>query len=160
MPDSASNKNVYLDYLLVIPADLYNDMNLQEEDFDRTGEFITTCGNDNFNIDTSKEGRTILLFVSINISFYIPQDFAVIPCFPSPLPTMSAHCHANVITTDPGVLNVRNLADNVIANLISLAANVRLAKLVITASRTVNHVIAPRLPIVNHPLVAVFAPRT
>ncbi|XP_030765960.1 laminin subunit alpha [Sitophilus oryzae] len=50
------NRNVYLDYILVIPADLYNERSLQEEDLDRTGEFISTCGSNNFNIDTSHKG--------------------------------------------------------------------------------------------------------
>ncbi|KAF5306067.1 hypothetical protein FQA39_LY09045 [Lamprigera yunnana] len=49
-------KNVYLDYLLVVPADLYSTRILEEDTFDRTGEFISTCGNNHFNIDTSQEG--------------------------------------------------------------------------------------------------------
>ncbi|ERL89440.1 hypothetical protein D910_06807 [Dendroctonus ponderosae] len=49
-------KNVYLDYLLVIPADLYSEGHLEEEALDRTGEFISTCGSNNFNIDTSQKG--------------------------------------------------------------------------------------------------------
>lgn len=53
MPD---NKNVYLDYILVVPADLYNDRILEENKFDRTEEFISTCGSDHFNIDTKVEG--------------------------------------------------------------------------------------------------------
>lgn len=47
---------MYLDYLLVIPSDFSNDRYLDEEDIDRTGEFITTCANNNFNIDTTEEG--------------------------------------------------------------------------------------------------------
>lgn len=50
------NKNVYLDHLLVIPADFYNERYLEEEDVDRTGEFITTCGSNHFNIDTTVDG--------------------------------------------------------------------------------------------------------
>lgn len=45
-----------MDYILVIPADLYNDIHLEEENYDRTGEFISTCGSNHFNIDTKKEG--------------------------------------------------------------------------------------------------------
>lgn len=52
-----SNKNVYLDYLLVIPADLYNERLLEEEQLDRKGEFISTCGKDHFNVDISQEGN-------------------------------------------------------------------------------------------------------
>lgn len=51
---------MYLDYLLVIPADLYTDRILEEEELDRTGEFVSTCGNNHFNIDTSHEGKTHL----------------------------------------------------------------------------------------------------
>ncbi|KAF7271317.1 hypothetical protein GWI33_015789 [Rhynchophorus ferrugineus] len=50
------NKNVYLDYILVIPTDLYSERSLEEEDLDRTGEFISTCGSNHFNIDTSQRG--------------------------------------------------------------------------------------------------------
>ncbi|KAJ8973563.1 hypothetical protein NQ317_009587 [Molorchus minor] len=49
-------KNIYLDYLLVIPADLYSDRNLEEEVLDRTGEFIETCGKNHFNVDVTQEG--------------------------------------------------------------------------------------------------------
>ncbi|KAL1517260.1 hypothetical protein ABEB36_001047 [Hypothenemus hampei] len=49
-------KNVYLDYLLVIPADLYHQRHLEEEELDRTGEFISSCGSNHFYIDTSREG--------------------------------------------------------------------------------------------------------
>lgn len=57
------NKNVFLDYLLVVPADLYNEQNLEEENLDRTGEFIATCGNNNFDIDTSQDGKLLDIFV-------------------------------------------------------------------------------------------------
>lgn len=40
-----------------MPADLYNEQNLEEESLDRTGEFIATCGKNNFDIDTSQEGE-------------------------------------------------------------------------------------------------------
>ncbi|XP_060535680.1 laminin subunit alpha [Cylas formicarius] len=52
----SGNKNVYLDYIIVIPVDLYTERNLEEEDLDRTGEFISTCGSNHFNIDTSHKG--------------------------------------------------------------------------------------------------------
>ncbi|XP_057663543.1 laminin subunit alpha [Diorhabda carinulata] len=51
-----NDKEVYLDYLLVVPADLYNEQNLEPETVDRTGEFISQCGNNHFNIDTSVKG--------------------------------------------------------------------------------------------------------
>ncbi|XP_050301015.1 laminin subunit alpha [Anthonomus grandis grandis] len=49
-------KHVYLDYLLVIPADLYGPKYLEEEELSRADEFISTCGSNNFNIDTSHKG--------------------------------------------------------------------------------------------------------
>lgn len=59
------NKNVYLDYILVVPADLYNERILIEDKFDRTGEFISTCGSNNFNIDTSVEGKEKGIFLGL-----------------------------------------------------------------------------------------------
>lgn len=50
------NKHVYLDYLLVVPYDLFNIRLLEEEDLDRTGEFIATCGNNHFHIGASVSG--------------------------------------------------------------------------------------------------------
>ncbi|XP_074042767.1 laminin subunit alpha [Leptinotarsa decemlineata] len=50
------NKNVFLDYLLIVPADLYSEQNLIQEDLDRTGEFISLCGSNHFNINTTVEG--------------------------------------------------------------------------------------------------------
>lgn len=47
---------MYLDYILVIPADHYTERYLEEEELDRTGEFISTCGSNHFNIDTSHRG--------------------------------------------------------------------------------------------------------
>lgn len=41
---------------MVIPAGLYTERHLDEEKLDRTGEFISTCGSNHFNIDTSREG--------------------------------------------------------------------------------------------------------
>ncbi|CAG9836790.1 unnamed protein product [Diabrotica balteata] len=52
-----NNKDVYLDYLLVVPADLYTEQYLEKsENFDRAGEFISKCGSNHFNIDTTMEG--------------------------------------------------------------------------------------------------------
>lgn len=48
---------MYLDYILVVPADIYTERILEEENFDRTGEFLSTCGSNHFNIDTTMEGK-------------------------------------------------------------------------------------------------------
>ncbi|XP_018320894.1 laminin subunit alpha [Agrilus planipennis] len=51
-----NHKGVYLDYLLIVPADLYSENVLEEEDLDRTAEFISTCASNHFYINTSDEG--------------------------------------------------------------------------------------------------------
>lgn len=43
-------QGVWLDYLVVVPVDQYNDDLLEEETFDQTKEFIKTCGQDHFYI--------------------------------------------------------------------------------------------------------------
>ncbi|XP_017779043.1 PREDICTED: laminin subunit alpha isoform X2 [Nicrophorus vespilloides] len=49
-------KEVYLNYLLVVPHDFYNDRILEEEALDRTGEFIKNCGKNHFDIDVEAKG--------------------------------------------------------------------------------------------------------
>ncbi|KAL7292410.1 hypothetical protein TKK_0013999 [Trichogramma kaykai] len=51
-----SDRGIYLDYILVIPADLYSDEYLRKKQFDQTKEFIKRCGNNNFHINTTEEG--------------------------------------------------------------------------------------------------------
>lgn len=51
-----NHKSVWLDNLLVIPADQYSTYLLNEENFDQTGEFISTCGSNHFYINESTEG--------------------------------------------------------------------------------------------------------
>lgn len=51
-----NHKSVWLDHLIVIPADQYTSQLLHEENFDQTGEFISTCGHNHFYIDESTEG--------------------------------------------------------------------------------------------------------
>ncbi|CAH0547112.1 unnamed protein product [Brassicogethes aeneus] len=53
----SDTKNVFLNYLIVTPADFYSEKNLEEEEeLDRSGEFIKNCANNNFNIDTTRKG--------------------------------------------------------------------------------------------------------
>lgn len=47
---------MWLDYILVIPADSYAEKILLEDKFDQTNEFITKCGQNNFYISTTEEG--------------------------------------------------------------------------------------------------------
>lgn len=51
-----NHKSVWLDNLLVIPAELYTPNVLDEENFDQTGEFISSCDNNHFYINESTEG--------------------------------------------------------------------------------------------------------
>lgn len=65
-------KSVYLDYILIVPEDLYFPRILEEETFDRTGEFIATCGSNHFNIDIEEEGLFVLIVcatLKLNKSF-------------------------------------------------------------------------------------------
>lgn len=43
-------KGVWVDYVMLVPVDYYNERLLNEEEFDQTNEFITQCGQDHFNI--------------------------------------------------------------------------------------------------------------
>lgn len=48
---------MWLDYVLVIPAEQYTDNILLEEPVDHTGTFIKQCGNNHFYMDTNTEGK-------------------------------------------------------------------------------------------------------
>lgn len=47
---SSVTKGVWLDYILLVPADQFHEDLLQEETFDQTKEFIQKCGQDHFHI--------------------------------------------------------------------------------------------------------------
>jgi hypothetical protein len=49
---------VWLDYVLVIPAELYSENVLSEEPVDNTGTFIKECGHNHFFMDNFTKGRT------------------------------------------------------------------------------------------------------
>jgi len=49
---------VWLDYVLVIPAEQYSENVLSEEPVDNTGTFIKECGHNHFFMDNFTEGRT------------------------------------------------------------------------------------------------------
>ncbi|CRK95483.1 CLUMA_CG008952, isoform A [Clunio marinus] len=44
------DKGVWLDYILLVPIEYYNERLLVEEEFDQTNEFLQECGQDHFNI--------------------------------------------------------------------------------------------------------------
>ncbi|PNF21652.1 hypothetical protein B7P43_G11263, partial [Cryptotermes secundus] len=52
----ASHKGVWLDYVLVIPAEQYSENVLSEEPVDNTGAFIKDCGHNHFFMDNYTEG--------------------------------------------------------------------------------------------------------
>ncbi|XP_031783644.1 laminin subunit alpha [Nasonia vitripennis] len=51
-----AGKGVWVDYILVIPADLYSDEYLKKLPFDQTEEFIKKCGSNHFYINKTEEG--------------------------------------------------------------------------------------------------------
>lgn len=76
------NKNIFLDYLMVVPYDLYNIHVLEEQNLDRTREFISTCGNNHFYIDTSVDGTMFPNQIHVcNVLQCILQVFARIQFF-------------------------------------------------------------------------------
>lgn len=44
------DKDIWLDYILLVPIEYYNERLLVEEEFDQTNEFLTECGQDHFNV--------------------------------------------------------------------------------------------------------------
>lgn len=48
--NNIKDKGVWLDYVLLVPANQFNENLLHEEEFDQTKEFIKQCGHDHFNI--------------------------------------------------------------------------------------------------------------
>jgi laminin alpha 3/5 len=55
----ASHKGVWLDYVLVIPAEQYSENVLAEEPVDNTGMFIKECGHNHFFMDNYTEGTAL-----------------------------------------------------------------------------------------------------
>jgi laminin alpha 3/5 len=56
----ASHRGVWLDYVLVIPAEQYSGNVLSEEPVDNTGTFIKECGHNHFFMDNFTEGRVLV----------------------------------------------------------------------------------------------------
>ncbi|XP_069958976.1 laminin subunit alpha isoform X2 [Cherax quadricarinatus] len=51
-----NHKSIWVDYVLVVPAQQFTQEILQELPFDMTAEFISQCGQNNFNIDANATG--------------------------------------------------------------------------------------------------------
>lgn len=51
----ATGNGIWIDYILVIPADQFNEKLLNKIQFDQTEEFIKKCGNNHFFIDVNNE---------------------------------------------------------------------------------------------------------
>lgn len=49
-------RGIWLDYVLVIPADQYNEKILDKLQFDQTKEFIKRCGSNHFHINITEDG--------------------------------------------------------------------------------------------------------
>lgn len=54
--EADDDHGIWLDYLLVIPADQYSDKILSKLQFDRTKEFIKRCGSNHFHINITEDG--------------------------------------------------------------------------------------------------------
>ena len=53
---AGTNTGIWLDYILIIPADQYNEKVLKKIQFDQTKEFIKRCGNNNFHMNVTEDG--------------------------------------------------------------------------------------------------------
>lgn len=56
LKEPSDGRGIWLDYVLVIPADLYNEKILSKMQFDQTKEFIKRCGNNHFRINITEDG--------------------------------------------------------------------------------------------------------
>ena len=63
MLQESSNKGVWIDYVLVIPANQYSENILAEEPVDHTGTFIKECGQNHFFVNNFTEGKVIRYIV-------------------------------------------------------------------------------------------------
>ncbi|XP_047345121.1 laminin subunit alpha isoform X1 [Vespa velutina] len=52
----SSGNGIWLDYILVVPADQYNSKILTKIQFDQTKEFLKKCGNNHFYVNVTEEG--------------------------------------------------------------------------------------------------------
>ncbi|CAG2053237.1 unnamed protein product [Timema podura] len=55
-----NRRGVWVDYLLVIPAEQFTDRILREEPIDHTGRFINQCGKNHFYVDNTTDGMYLL----------------------------------------------------------------------------------------------------
>ncbi|XP_070151389.1 laminin subunit alpha [Polyergus mexicanus] len=56
LKEPGDGRGIWLDYVLVIPADQYNEKILSKLQFDRTKEFIKRCGSNHFYINVTEDG--------------------------------------------------------------------------------------------------------
>lgn len=54
--NEGTGKGIWIDYVLVVPADQYNENILQKLQFDQTEEFIKKCGSNHFYVNVTEEG--------------------------------------------------------------------------------------------------------
>lgn len=54
--EADDDRGIWLDYVLVIPADQYNEKILDKLQFDQTKEFIKRCGSNHFHINITEDG--------------------------------------------------------------------------------------------------------
>ncbi|KAH0550044.1 laminin subunit alpha [Cotesia glomerata] len=78
----------WLDYLLIIPAEQYDDKVLKKIQFDQTKEFIQRCGNNHFHINTIDDGFCRDSIFSLTANY----NNGALPCHCSAHGTTSFEC--------------------------------------------------------------------
>ncbi|XP_008557031.1 laminin subunit alpha [Microplitis demolitor] len=80
--------SIWLDYLLIIPADQYDDKVLKKIQIDQTKEFIKRCGNNHFHINTTDDGFCRDSIFSLTANY----NNGALPCHCSAHGTTSFEC--------------------------------------------------------------------
>ncbi|XP_029032401.2 laminin subunit alpha [Osmia bicornis bicornis] len=65
----STGKGIWLDYILVVPTEQYNEKILKKIQFDQTKEFIKKCGYNHFHINITEEGFCRDSIFSITASY-------------------------------------------------------------------------------------------
>ncbi|XP_051171945.1 laminin subunit alpha [Leptopilina boulardi] len=86
--NEATGKGIWIDYVLVVPADQYNDNILRKLQFDQTEEFIKKCGSNHFYVNVTDEG----LCRDATFSLTTHYNNRALPCNCDIEGTMSFEC--------------------------------------------------------------------
>ncbi|XP_023289722.1 laminin subunit alpha, partial [Orussus abietinus] len=72
----STGNGIWLEYVLVVPADQFDEKILKKIQFDQTQEFIKKCGNNHFHINTTEEGFCRDSIFSLTANY----DNGALPC--------------------------------------------------------------------------------